>query len=141
MSNAQNIQITGSSGVSLGDIQQIVGEPGVLAETAESPPQVRVLFLAACPSGTPPLRLDQEIKAIQEALRMSKNGERFEVAQSWAVGDREIQDGLLRHAPDLVHLSAHGSRAGQILLEQDSATRDLGPRPASTFQREDLWVQ
>jgi hypothetical protein len=143
MSNSQNIQITGSSGVSLGDVQQTVGDPRVIAETVETPPRIRVLFLAACPSGSPPLRLDQEIKAIQDALRMSKNGERFEVEQSWAAGDRELQDGLLRHAPDLVHLSAHGSRSGQILLEQDSAPRDLGPRPSvpAPSRPEDLWLQ
>lgn len=141
MSNSQNVQITGSSGVSLGDVQQTVGDPDALAETAEKPSRVQVLFLAACPSGTPPLRLDQEVKAIQEALRMSKNGERFEVEQSWAAGDRELQDGLLRHAPDLVHLSAHGSRSGRILLEQSAEMRDLGPRPAPAPPPEDLWLQ
>jgi len=141
MSNSQNVQITGSSGVALGPIQQTVGEQGLLAEAAEALPQVRVLFLASCPSGVPPLRLDQEIKAIQEALRMSKNGERFEVEQSWATGDRELQDSLLRYAPDVVHLSAHGSRTGQILLEQDALTRDLGPRPAPSSPSENLWLQ
>ncbi|MFL6236471.1 MAG: CHAT domain-containing protein [Thermoanaerobaculia bacterium] len=139
--NSQNIQISGSSGVSLGDIQQNVGAPELLAETAESPQRVRVLFLAACPSGAPPLRLDQEMKAIQEALRMSKNGDRFEVEQIWAAGDRELQDGLLRYSPDLVHLSAHGSRTGQILLEPGSPVRDLGGRPAHAAQPEALWLQ
>lgn len=110
-------------------------------EAEEATPRVRVLFLAACPAGAPPLRLDQEMKAIQEALRISKNGERFEVEQSWAAGDRELQDGLLRYGPDLVHLSAHGSRTGEILLDQGSPVRDLGPRPALTAQPENLWLQ
>lgn len=146
MSNSQNIQITGSPDVTFnGPIQQIVSEGGLPTEAAEAPPRVRVLFLAACPPGMPPLRLDQEIKAIQEALRMSKNGDRFEVEQSWAVGDRELQDGLLRYAPDLVHLSGHGSRNGQILLDPGVPMRDLGsrPYPAPTKQSEPeaLWLQ
>jgi hypothetical protein len=136
MKNNSGIQVNGSS---FRDVNQFVGGP---EEEDELAPLIRILFLAACPSGMPPLRLDQEIKAIQEALRMSKNGERFEVEQSWAAGDRELQDGLLRYAPDLVHLSAHGSRNGQILLEQqDSPMRDLGSRPDPASRPGNLWLQ
>lgn len=145
MSNTQNFQISGASGFSIGGINQNDyqndQESIVPTETIGQAQRVRVLFLAACPSGAPPLRLDQEIKAIQEALRMSKNGERFEVEQSWAAGDRELQDGLLRYTPDLVHLSAHGSRTGQILLDPGSPMRDMGPRPAPVMRPEDLWLQ
>src|SRR3954467_35399 len=124
MKNSSGIQINGST---FRDVNHFADG----SEDAEDEaPSVRILFLAACPSGLPSLRLDQESKAIQEALRMSKNGERFELEQSWATGDRELQDSLLRYAPDVVHLSAYGSRTGQILLEQDTLTRDLGPRPA-----------
>lgn len=135
MKNSSGIQINGSS---FRDVNQFVG---VGEEAQETAPLVRVLFLAACPSETPQLRLDQEIKAIQEALRMSKNGDRFEVQQSWAAGDRDLQDGLLRYSPDLVHLSAHGSGGGQILLEQQETMRDLGPRPAPASRPEGLWLK
>jgi hypothetical protein len=135
MKAPSSIQINGSS---FRDVNQYQGE---FEEDEEATPCVRILFLAACPSGAPPLRLDQEAKAIQEALRMSKNGERFEVEQSWAAGDRELQDGLLRYSPDVVHLSGHGSRSGQILLEQEASVRDMGPRPASIAQPETLWLQ
>ncbi|HEY0558060.1 MAG TPA: CHAT domain-containing protein [Thermoanaerobaculia bacterium] len=135
MKMPSGIQINGSS---FRDVNQYQGRTGDDEETLSC---VRVLFLAACPSGAPSLRLDQEAKAIQEALRMSKNGERFEVEQSWAAGDRELQDGLLRYSPDVVHLSGHGSRSGQILLEEDAASRDMGPRPATVPQPENLWLQ
>jgi hypothetical protein len=135
MKTPSGIQINGSS---FRDVNQYQG--GV-EDDEETTSCVRVLFLAACPSGAPPLRLDQEIKAIQEALRMSKNGERFEVEQSWAASDRELQDGLLRYSPEIVHLSAHGSRNGQILLEEDPLTRDMGPRPAAVLPPEDLWLK
>src|SRR3954467_959107 len=116
MKNSQNIQINGSSGVTPADITQTVGS-GAPEAPVDAPEPVRVLFLAANPEGTAALRLDQEVKAIDEALRCSRLGPRFELQQSWAVGDREIQDGLLRWQPDIVHLSGHGSRDGRLLLE------------------------
>jgi hypothetical protein len=134
MKNSPGIQINGSS---FRDVNHFADG----SEDAEDEPSVRILFLAACPSGLPSLRLDQESKAIQEALRMSKNGERFELEQSWAIGDQELQDGLLRYQPDVVHLSGHGSRGGQIVLEESSELRDLGPRTAPVPTPEDLWLR
>jgi hypothetical protein len=135
MKSDPGIQVNESS---FRDVNQYLG---IDDENEEATPPVRVLFLAACPFGTLPLRLDQEVKTIQEGLWMSKNGGRFEVEQSWAVGDRELQDGLLRYSPDIVHLSGHGGRTCRIRLEEDSAARDLGPRPASTPPPENLWLQ
>jgi hypothetical protein len=121
--NTQSFNVTGSSGVSFGNVSQTVGssppEP-----RAEEPRAVKVLFLAANPAGTSPLRLDQEVKAVGEALRSPRPEARFELLQSWAVGYREIQDELLRHEPDIVHLSGHGASTGRLLLE-DNAFRDL----------------
>jgi len=114
-------------------------DPG---EVTEAPQPVCILFLAANPDGTSPLRLDREIKAITEALQTSPGGNRFEIAQSWAAGDREIQDGLLRYKPGILHLSGHGNRTGRPVLEGETAVRDLhgsGSR-SSTSSRDDLWL-
>jgi hypothetical protein len=141
MSDARGINITGSTGVNIGDHNQIVTEMDRNAPV-EVPEPVRVLFLAANPEGTAALRLDQEVKAIDEALRCSRLGLRFELQQSWAVGDRELQDGLLRWQPEIVHLSGHGSREGRLMLENASTFRDLGgPRPQGAQGGEDPQVQ
>ena len=132
MKNSQNIQtVNNSSHVTLGN-QTIEAETSPAAENEET---VRVLFLAANPAGTSSLHLDQEIKAIDEALRRSRLSARFRLEQSWAVGDRELQDGLLRWQPEIVHFSGHGAPSGRLLLES-SMLRDLGnaapPSPPST---------
>jgi hypothetical protein len=126
-----------------GDINQTFNE--AVSEDLEPQPlpePVRILFLAANPEGTAPLRLDREVKAIAQALRSSRLGDHFEVQQSWAAGDRDFQDSLLHYQPDILHLSGHGSREGRLLLERET-TRDLGsgPRPAAAaFSADDMWL-
>jgi hypothetical protein len=80
---------------------------------------VRILFLAANPSSTPPLRLDQEIRAIDQALRQASYRDQFDLQQHWAVRASDLQAVLLRHQPQIVHFSGAGGDAGQLVLEDD----------------------
>jgi serine/threonine protein kinase/RNA polymerase subunit RPABC4/transcription elongation factor Spt4 len=81
---------------------------------------IRVLFLAANPKDTPQLRLDEEIRGIDFALRQADSRERFDIVQHWAVRVADLQGYLLRHSPDIVHFSGHGSSSNQIILEDAS---------------------
>ncbi len=78
---------------------------------------VKILFLAANPIDTDQLRLSEEVRAIQERLRASELRDNFKVEQEWAVRISDIQAHLLRHKPDIVHFSGHGSKTGEIVLE------------------------
>jgi CHAT domain-containing protein len=133
MSNPQNnFQITGSTGISVSEVHQVM----TTGEAAEPEPRresvVKVLFLGANPSGTDQLRLDREVKAIADVLKVAKAASRFQLEQSWAVTVHDMQDGLLRHEPDIVHLSGHGRSDGLLVLEPDSVTPDLhGASPSN----------
>lgn len=81
---------------------------------------IRILFLAANPTDTPSLRLDAEMRAIDQALRQSEFRDRFDIKQHWAVRIIDIQSYLLRHQPDIVHFSSHGSSSREIVLEDES---------------------
>jgi hypothetical protein len=87
--------------------------------------KIKILFLAANPWDTTPLSLDEEARAIDEALRRSALGHRFEIRQHWAVRIDDLQGLILRHDPDIVHFSGHGSQAGEILLEDESRGKHL----------------
>jgi hypothetical protein len=80
---------------------------------------MRILFLAANPTNTPSLRLDQEMRAIDQALRQSEFRDRFDIRQHWAVRYNDIQGYLLRHQPDIVHFSGHGGSSSEIVLEDE----------------------
>ena len=91
-----------------------------------------VLFLAANPKDTPTLKLDEEMRGIDEALRKAEFRDRFEIKQQWAVRFSDLQGHLLRHQPDIVHFSGHGSSSHEIILEDNyGASHPVPPRALS----------
>ncbi len=88
---------------------------------------VTILFLSADPSDQARLRLGEEIREIDHALRLAEYRDRFEFEQHHAVRTQDVQEYLMRHKPDIVHFSGHGTSAGQLIFEDDAA----GSRPIS----------
>lgn len=82
----------------------------------------KILFLAANPAGTGQLALTEEVQKIKQHLRSSDHGRQFQVEQEWAVKLSELNAAFLRHQPDIVHFSGHGSSAGELVLETESGT-------------------
>lgn len=78
--------------------------------------KITILFLAANPVDQKPLAIDEEMRAIDDALVGAKFGGRFDLRSAWAVRYGDLQELLLRYEPHIVHFSAHGSEAGELLL-------------------------
>jgi DNA-binding NtrC family response regulator len=103
------------------DIPRLAGTVRSALEQTDSrrPAAIKILFLAANPSETTRLRLDAESRSIDQALRQAEFRDRFEVAQHWAVRVTDLQALLLRHEPDILHFSGHGSDYGELIFEDD----------------------
>jgi len=80
---------------------------------------IKILFLAANPQDTSRLRLDEEIRGIDQALRQAEYRDKFEIKQQWAVRVADLQSHLLRYKPDIVDFSGHGSSSSEIILEDN----------------------
>lgn len=82
---------------------------------------IKILILAANPildanpMDTEPLRLDEEIREIDEALRRAKRRDQFVLEQRLATRVRDLQRAMLDINPDIVHFSGHGLVNGLIL--------------------------
>lgn len=87
-----------------------------------SMPPIKILFLAANPRDMDRLKLDEEVRAIDHALRLAAFRDQFELLQHWAVRYNDLQELLLRHQPDIVHFSGHGVESDEIVLLNDSGT-------------------
>ena len=82
--------------------------------------KITILFLAANPKSTDRLRLDEEVRTIDERLRLAQYRDKFNLQEQWAVRTGDILDAMLRYQPDIVHFSGHGSTDGALIFEDAS---------------------
>ena len=82
--------------------------------------KIKVLFLAANPTDTSPLRVGQEVREIDEKLEVGPAHDSFELIQQHALRIGDLQKALLKHQPHIVHFSGHGSKSEEIVLEDNS---------------------
>ncbi len=78
----------------------------------------KILILSANPRDTARLRLDKEVREIQERLKRARYGRQFTVQQATAVRICDLQQELLEHEPHIVHFCGHGENEG-LLLENN----------------------
>jgi hypothetical protein len=105
----------------------------VANSTGTNSEKLRILFLAANPITTGRLRLDEEIREIDNRLLVAKYRERFDIKQAWAVRHRDLSQALQRYEPHIVHFSGHGSTDGAIVIEDDQG--NAHPVPGTSLAR------
>jgi hypothetical protein len=77
-----------------------------------------VLFLAANPSGTDPLRIDRELRTIRDAIERSRHRGRLDLEIRTAATVHDLRRALLDRAYDIVHISGHGEQKGLVLEDE-----------------------
>jgi hypothetical protein len=86
---------------------------------------VHALVLTANPPETTRLRIDQEIRSIDEAIRRGRHRDRFELIAQLAVRKEDLQGHLLRYRPEILHFAGHGEVNGIILEDDQGGARAL----------------
>jgi CHASE2 domain-containing sensor protein len=79
----------------------------------------KVLILAANPKDTRSLRLDQEVRDIEEGLERSQKRDQFILKPKLAVRPKDVRRALLDFDPQIIHFSGHGTEEG-LVFEDDS---------------------
>jgi parallel beta-helix repeat protein len=85
----------------------------------------KILILAANPVKNAHLRLDEEMREIDEGLRRSRWRDRFVLVKKTAVTARGLRQALLDEEPQIVHFSGHGAREDGLVLENLSGQPQL----------------
>jgi CHAT domain len=96
-----------------------------LAPWAQSPEEVAVLFIAASPEDQQPLRLDKEVREIQQRVRMSDYREAVEFHWKPATQVADLLQALNEVRPHIVHFSGHGSQGALIFEDSDGQAKPL----------------
>ncbi len=102
------------------------GQPSHLrVHTVMNP--IKILILTANPSntGSDPLRLDAEVRRIEEAMQRSRHRDRFQISTKLAIRPTDLRQALLDHRPQIVHFSGHGTEAQGLVLENDAGKAQL----------------
>lgn len=86
--------------------------------------QQKILILAAIPHG---LRLDKEIREIEEAIRRASNRDLFEIRIRTAVRPQDIRRAIAEEQAQIVHFCGHGLEDGSLLLEDDGGNNKPVP--------------
>jgi WD40 repeat protein len=84
-----------------------------------------ILFLSANPSSTSRLRLDEEMREIQDGLRRGEHRDSFDLQLRPAVRPRDIRRALLDTNPNIIHFSGHGSGEEGLVFEDETGNPQL----------------
>jgi hypothetical protein len=84
-----------------------------------------ILILASNPKGTSKLRLDEEIREIDQGLQRSQRREQFLLEQKWAVRPRDIYRAILDFRPQILHFCGHGAGNDGLVLEDENGKPQL----------------
>ena len=101
-----------------------------------------ILFLAANPSGTTRLALDEECAAIEREIRLAPGRDDFDFRSRWAVSADEMLRCLNEWQPTIIHFSGHGSGGGLHVHDQPPprTVRDVEIAEGSGVHRRPLYV-
>jgi hypothetical protein len=102
------------------ELERIFGRPLKIEQPQVSTTApATILFLGANPSDTARIALDQEMREIDQRLRLAELRDAFRLEQAWAVRSRDLQACLLRYRPTIVHYRGHGGAAGGLVMEDE----------------------
>lgn len=100
-----------------------------------------ILFLAANPSETTRLALDEECAAIERELRMTTGRDDFDFRSRWAVTVDEVMRSLNELQPTIIHFSGHGGGSAGVYVHDERCRsrvhRDVGASASAGIQLQD----
>lgn len=87
----------------------------------------KILFLASNPTDTGKLQLEKEFVRVSQSLQ--DGTENVKLVAEWAITPNDLQIALLKHKPQIVHFSGHGTKEGDqgggIILQDSNARPKL----------------
>jgi len=84
-----------------------------------------ILILAANPKDTSRLRLDQEVREIDNGLQRARRRDEFILKQVWAVRRSDFRRAMLDSKPNIVHFCGHGLGEEGIAFEDENGQAKL----------------
>jgi hypothetical protein len=97
----------------------------LIIDFSKLPTKIKVVFFAANPIDQDQLRLDEEIRTIEEKIRASEYRDSVQLISKWAVRPTDLLQALNEHRPNVVHFSGHGSATDEIVFVDSNGNTKL----------------
>lgn len=94
---------------------------------------MRILFMAANPTTTTPLDLEEELRNLELELRGVKHRDRITFTARHAVRPDDLLRYVRAEQPTVIHFSGHGSTKGIVLRSDDGGEAEVDGRSLSGF--------
>lgn len=96
------------------------------------PESITVLFLASNPTDTDSLRLDEEVREIQQRIRLSEYRDSISFQSRWAVRSSDILQAIDETNPTIIHFSGHGTDESELVLMNTDGSAKIVSKEAIT---------
>lgn len=92
------------------------------------PEAITVLFIASSPEDQQGLRIDREMREVQQKVRSADHRDSLHFEFAVAAQAADLLQRLNESKPDVVHFSGHSNRDGLAMEDQDGLTRVLSTK-------------
>lgn len=92
-----------------------------------------MLFIASSPTDQDRLRIDQEMREIQQKVRMAEHRDALRFEYAVAAQPADLLQRLNEVKPHVAHFSGHSGAAGLAMEDADGRTRILSPADLATL--------
>jgi hypothetical protein len=99
----------------------------------QTPETITVLFVASSPEDQDGLRIDKEMREIQQKVRMADHRDALRFQYAVAAQPADLLQRLNEVKPDIVHFSGHSGSAGLAMEDNDGLTRYLSTDELATL--------
>jgi len=104
---------------------------GIKVKAEEAQPQrLKILFFAANPFDQTQLRLDEEIREVQQRIRATDHRDVIDLVPRLAVRTGDLMDAINQERPQIIHFSGHGSIAEQLVFQDDRGRTTVASKEA-----------
>lgn len=99
-------------------LEDFIGWKGKKVMSAEKDEILKILFLSSSPSDEDTIRVDLELRKIEEALEAAKYRDNVSLEKKIAIKPETMTKVLMDFSPNIIHFSGHGDEHG-IIIEND----------------------
>jgi hypothetical protein len=97
-------------------------------------PRIKILFLSAAPTDKASLRLDKELREIEDGIKTIVEKKRdLIITQKHATRALDILPSLLDHTSDVIHFSGHGTADGLSFEDENGREKIINPDNLAAF--------